>query len=109
MTTNKRPTKESLAEIPELDVAKAKVVGRGLGTHRRFDLRTLRMALGKTQAEVSHAAEMDQGDVSRLEHRDDTRLSTLKRYARALGGQIEVAVVIHGRRYLLDVERVSGG
>jgi hypothetical protein len=100
---NKRPSKESLAELPELDVSKAKVVGRGLGTHRRFDLRSLRAGLGKTQAEISRAAEMDQGDVSRLEAREDMRISTLGRYARALGGQLEVAIVVGGRRYKLDV------
>jgi len=103
MNTAKRPTAESLAEIPELDVSKARVVGRGLGTHRHFELRTLRTALGKTQAEIARAAEMDQGDVSRLEGRDDMHISTLERYALALGGILVVAIVIGGRQYLLDV------
>ena len=103
MNTAKRPAAESVAEIPELDVSKARVVGRGLGTHRRFELRTLRAALGKTQAEIARAAEMDQGDVSRLEKREDAKLSTLGRYARALGGRLQVAVVVGGRQYLLDV------
>jgi transcriptional regulator with XRE-family HTH domain len=103
MTTAKRPTAESLAEIPELDVSKVRVVGRGLGTHRRFELRTLRAALGKTQAEIARRAEMDQGDVSRLERREDAKLSTLVRYARALGGRLQVAVIVGGRQYLLDV------
>jgi transcriptional regulator with XRE-family HTH domain len=66
-------------------------------------LQTLRIALGKTQADVARAAEMDQGDVSRLEARDDKKLSTLARYAAALGGRLEVAVVVNGRRFLLDV------
>jgi transcriptional regulator with XRE-family HTH domain len=99
----KRPSTESLAEIPEIDVSGAHVVGRGLGTHRRFELRTLRAALGKSQKDVAHDAEMDQGDVSRLEGREDMRLSTLERYARALGGHLQVAVVVGGRQYLLDV------
>jgi hypothetical protein len=99
----KRPSKESLAEIPEIDVAKAKVLGRGLSSHRRLGLRSLRAALGKTQVDVARAAEMDQGDVSKLESRNDMHVSTLSRYARALGGQLEVAVVIGGRRYVLDV------
>jgi Helix-turn-helix domain len=96
-------------DAPGLDLTKVGVVGRGLGTYRRFDLRTLRLALGKTQAEVSSAAGMDQGDVSRLERRKDARLSTLRRYAHALGGQLEVAVVVNGRRYLLDQEGSSDG
>jgi hypothetical protein len=109
MNTPKRPTAESLAEIPELDLSKARVVGRGLGTHRRFELRTLRAALGKTQAEIARAAEMDQGDVSRLEKREDAKLSTLGRYARALGGVLQVAVVVGGRQYLLDVGEATRG
>ena len=97
------PSKESLAEIPEIDVAKAKVLGRGLSSHRRLALRSLRAALGKTQVDVARTAEMDQGDVSKLESRSDMHVSTLARYARALGGQLEVAVVIGGRRHVLDV------
>jgi hypothetical protein len=69
----KRPSKESLAEIPEIDVAKAKVLGRGLSSHRRLALRSLRAALGKTQVDVARAAEMDQGDVSKLESRRPAR------------------------------------
>src|SRR5258708_24766078 len=107
MNTAKRPTAESLAEIPELDVSKARVVGRGLGTHRRFELRTLRAALGKTQAEIARAAEMDQVDVSRLERREDAKLSTLGRYARALGGRLQVAVVVRGHPSLLHAREAA--
>jgi hypothetical protein len=99
----KRPSRESLAEIPELDVIKAKVLDRGLSSHGRLALRSLRAALGKTQVDVAHATEMDQGDVTKLESGSDMHVSTLARYARALGGQLEVAVVIRGRRYVLDV------
>jgi len=98
-----RVSKESLAKVPELDLSKAKVVGRGLRKDRRIALRSLRVALGKTQADIARLAQMDQGDVSRLEARDDMRVSTLGRYARALGGWIEVAVVVGDRRYLIDV------
>jgi hypothetical protein len=87
----------------EVDVSHAKVVGRGLKKDRRLTLQTLRVALGKTQADVARAAEMEQGDVSRLEARDDMKLSTLARYAAAIGGKLEVAIVIGGRRYMLEV------
>jgi transcriptional regulator with XRE-family HTH domain len=66
-------------------------------------LQTLRVALGKTQADIARAVEMDQGDVSRLQARDDKKVSTLGRYAAALGGRLEVAIVVDGRRFLLDV------
>lgn len=78
------------------------VVGRGLKTGRRHTLASLRVALGKTQVEIAERAGMAQGDVSTLERRSDSKLSTLERYAEALGGRLEVAVVIGDRRYLLD-------
>lgn len=82
---------------------RARVVGRGTKTGHRYDLKTLRAALGKTQAEIAQAARMSQGDISRLEGREDVKLSTLARYAAALGGGVEVAVVVGGRRYVLDL------
>lgn len=101
--SNARPNKASLNEIPEIDMSKAKVIGRGLGKDRRVSLRALRTALGKTQEDVARAAEMDQGDVSRLESRGDMKLSTLTRYVAALGGKLDVAVTIGGRRYIVAV------
>lgn len=64
------------------------------------------MSLGKTQVEVAERAGMKQGDVSTLERRSDLKLSTLVRYVAALGGSVEVSVVVGSRRYLLDL--VSG-
>lgn len=76
---------------------------RGFKSGRRYALKALRVALGKTQVEVAERAGMGQGDVSILERRSDSKISTLARYASALGGNVEVAVVIGGRRYLLDL------
>src|SRR5579859_462546 len=87
----------------QIDWSQARVVGRGTKTGRRYDLKTLRAALGKTQADIADAARMAQGDVSRLEGREDVKLSTLTSYAAALGGNVEVAVVVDGRRYILDL------
>ena len=99
-----RPTKDSLDEVPELDLATAKRLGRGLRKERRLPLRGLREAAGKTQTEVALAAEMDQSEISRVEQRDDLKVSTLRRYARAFGADIEVTAVLKsGRRIRLDV------
>jgi len=46
--------------------------------------------------------DIDQAEVSRLETRVDHRLSTLKRYVQALGGDIEVYAVIDGKRVQLQ-------
>jgi DNA-binding XRE family transcriptional regulator len=67
-----------------------------------LNLRALREAAGKTQAEVAKLVDIDQGEVSRLENRVDHRLSTLKRYVQALGGDIEVYAVIDGKRVQLQ-------
>lgn len=92
-------------EGPEdIDWRRARVVGRGLKTGRRHGLSTLRIALGKTQAEIAEHSGMRQGDVSRLEGRGDVKISTLERYAKALGGAVELAVVLGGRRYLIALD-----
>ena len=108
MKPHEEPSAESLREMPEVDFSKAvgirrrdfSVVG---GPDRRVTLGLLRKALGKTQVDVARVAGIEQGDVSRLEARADMKVSTLTRYAAAIGGELDVAVVIGGRRYRLDV------
>ncbi|MDE0026936.1 MAG: helix-turn-helix transcriptional regulator [Spirochaetaceae bacterium] len=53
-------------------------------------LAALRRDLGLTQAQVARRLRMTQSDVSKLERREDVRLSTLLAYARALGGRVRV-------------------
>jgi len=65
-------------------------------------LREVRKDLGRTQVEVAAKAGMSQGDLSRLERRNDHLLSTLERYALALGGTLEIAVVRGTQRYPLE-------
>lgn len=65
-------------------------------------LRELREAAGKTQAEVAEVADMTQGELSRLERREDHRLSTVRRYVRALGGDVEVVAVVGDKRVKLE-------
>jgi hypothetical protein len=103
MAKGNQPTAESLAEIPEIDFGTAKIIRRG-PKGRRFPLRVLREAVGKTQAQVALAADMEQSEISRVESRDDMLLSTLRRYARALGAELElVAVTKTGHRLRLDI------
>lgn len=100
----KEPTQTSLDDVPELDVKKARVLGRGLRKDRKLPLRALREASGKTQEEIAKAADMDQSEISRVEQRDDLRLSTLRRYAKALDAELEiVAVLPSGHRIKLDL------
>jgi predicted transcriptional regulator len=66
-----------------------------------INLRRLREALGETQVEVAARAAMTQPELSRLENASDYRLSTLRRYVKALGGEIEIFAVVKGKRIAL--------
>jgi DNA-binding XRE family transcriptional regulator len=100
----RNPAASSLDEIPEVDLKKARILGRGLRKDRKLPLRALREATSKTQEEIASAAGMDQSEISRIEKRDDLRLSTLRRYAKAVDAEIEiVAVLPTGHRIKLDL------
>ena len=64
-------------------------------------LRELRKITGKTQAQIGEAMAMDQGQLSRLERREDHLLSTLRRYVEGLGGKLEVSAVFGDKRMTL--------
>jgi DNA-binding XRE family transcriptional regulator len=103
---HKEPTTESLRELPELDFSTAKVLGRGLkaGRGARLPLSGLRAATGKTQVEMAAAADVAQSEISRIESRGDVKLSTLRRYLKALGAELElVAVFKTGHRIGIEV------
>jgi hypothetical protein len=66
-----------------------------------MDLRELRLAAGMTQEEMSAALKSAQSEISRLEKRDDYRVSTLRGYVRALGGRLEIIAKFGNRRVRL--------
>jgi hypothetical protein len=64
-------------------------------------LRALRDSVRKTQGDVARATKMSQPQLSRLEGRRDHLISTLRKYVRALGGDVEVVALVGGRRVTL--------
>lgn len=68
----------------------AKIKGEIARELVEMDLRAIREAAGKTQVEVAEELESTQAEISRFERRDDVRLSSLRRYVEALGGELEV-------------------
>lgn len=90
--SNARTTKPDPDSIPPVDLARAKRVIRP--GKRRLTLRGIREGLNVTQVQVAEALGIEQGDVSKLERRNDVRVSTLRRYAKALGATCEVAIVL---------------
>ena len=67
----------------------------------RMDLAELRKLAGKTQVELAKKAKMHQGELSRAERRKDHRISTIRRYVEALGGEIEIVARLKGREIRL--------
>ncbi len=86
---------ERLAEI-DAEVAKETLAMR---------LRAIRKARGLTQAAVAEAAGMTQTELSRIERRGDWHLSTLRRIAKALGGELHLSLALDGEEVPLDGQR----
>lgn len=55
-------------------------------------LAQVRRARALTQATLAELLEMDQSEVSRLEHRSNMLLSTLRSFIRATGGELQLIV-----------------
>ena len=79
----------------------ARVTQRAQALVEELTLQELRQGLAMTQVDVARTAEMTQSELSRLESRADHRISTLRRYVEALGGELEIAAVFGGRRVKL--------
>lgn len=56
----------------------------------RLKLPELRRARKASQASLADAMGLSQGDVSRIEHRTDLYIRTLRRYIEAAGGQLRI-------------------
>lgn len=55
-------------------------------------LRAVRERRGLTQAEIGARLQATQAEISKLEHRRDARVSTVRAYVEALGGRLRVVV-----------------
>ena len=93
MTTAKK-RKPAADDMPSVEVSKMKRgPSRHAGKRLVLPLAGVRAAVGKTQVDVAAKSGLAQGDVSRLEARDDideVRLATLRRYIEGLGGELEL-------------------
>ena len=58
-----------------------------------IDLAELRGARNLTQEELANRLQISQSNVSRLEHRDDILISTLRQVVEAMGGELKVEAV----------------
>ena len=60
-------------------------------------LKELRKMAGKSQAEVAAVMNRTQSELSRMESRADHRLSTLREYIEALGGELDIVARFGGK------------
>lgn len=61
-------------------------------------LRAAREVSGMTQVEVAEALGLPQSNVSRLEASTDMKISSIRRYAEAIEGELEMVIVVRGKR-----------
>ena len=66
-----------------------------------INLRRLREEVGSTQVEAAKKAAMRQSELSRLENAVDLRLSTIRKYVTAMGGELEIFAVVKGKKIAL--------
>jgi transcriptional regulator with XRE-family HTH domain len=62
-------------------------------------LRDLRKARSLTQEKMAELLQIRQENVSRIEHRTDLLLSTLREYIEAMGGELDLVVKFHDRLF----------
>jgi predicted transcriptional regulator len=94
---NKVPSKK-------VDLVGAKKTGTAVSSRSAMNLQQLREHVRKTQGDVARKAAVTQPQLSRIEGRRDHLVSTLRKYVRALGGDIQVVAEIGVERIvLLDV------
>jgi hypothetical protein len=65
-------------------------------------LQGLREFAGKRQTDVAEIMKKTQGELSKVEHRRDLLLSTLREYVEALGGQLEIRAVFDDRSIIVN-------
>ncbi len=75
--------------------------GRRNGRGKVMNLQQLREHVRQTQGDVARRAAVSQPQLSRVEGRRDHLVSTVRKYVRALGGDVEVVAEIGLERIVL--------
>jgi DNA-binding XRE family transcriptional regulator len=83
-------------DMPTLHPARFPIQERGSARRPKrkllLPLSGVRKAAGMTQVQFAEAADITQGEVSRIEAQEDMRISTIRRYAKAVGAEVEVVL-----------------
>lgn len=73
--------------------AEERLAARRAETLEEIRLYELRHAAAVSQVELAARLEVTQGAISKLEHADDVRVSTLREYLSGLGARLELVAV----------------
>jgi DNA-binding XRE family transcriptional regulator len=90
-----RKFRELLEAMPA--VRQRDIANRVRETLASMPLEEIRKARQLTQAKLADALGVNQGEISKIEHRTDIYLSTLAGYVEALGGKLEIRAVFPDR------------
>lgn len=94
-TERVRAARQALLENPEAAEAH-RLLGDEIAKRldaKRATLSEIRRAVGLTQRQLAESLGMEQGDVSKLERRQNLHLTTLTRFIEATGGQLRIIAV----------------
>jgi predicted XRE-type DNA-binding protein len=70
--------------------ARARVDARVITALEQLPLLELRKARNLSQQKLAEILETTQGEISKIEHRTDLYLSTLRNYIEAMGGELDI-------------------
>ena len=90
-----RKFRELVKAMP--DERQQKIANRVRQSLASMSLDEIRKARQMTQSKLALALGVNQGEVSKIEHRTDIYLSTLTGYLEALGGKLEIRAVFPDR------------
>ncbi len=84
--------------------AKERLAEKRSETLEEIRLYELRHAEAVSQAELAGRLEVTQGAISKFEHADDVRISTLRQYLEALGARLELVAVFDDEDRRVPIE-----
>jgi len=97
-----RSVDQIIASLPPKRRAKIEQRANELAT-----LKHLREAVERTQEDLAACLGVGQDTVSRIERRSDILLSTLRRYVRAMGGELELIARFPNRAPII-IDHIAG-
>jgi transcriptional regulator with XRE-family HTH domain len=83
-----KPFKALIAKLPP--ERQARIQDRTAELSGKMALQELRQALKLTQQQIAATQHLNQAAVSKLEHQSDMYISTLRRFIKAMGGELRI-------------------